>query len=152
MIRKIPLMLLLVLVVVACAKKEEKKTAPQEVVTLTVSELMKNADDYVDRTVKLTGTVSHVCRKSGKKLFLLGQEEGQNFKINTGDNIPVFDVALEGSKVIAEGIIVKTTVEQEAHEHEHEDHDQAEAEGGDDCATKQIALYSMTCQSITESK
>ncbi|MCK5075473.1 MAG: hypothetical protein KAR38_03805 [Calditrichia bacterium] len=147
MFKKIAIILMLSLIVFSCAKKEEQSVAKEEIVTLTVSQLAKDIDGYADKTIKLKGTVSHVCRKSGKKLFLIG-EEGQNFKITAGDNISVFDMALEGSEVTVEGKVVEIKAAMES----HENHDNHEGNDADECSTKQIANYSLVCQKLIENK
>jgi len=79
---------------------------------LTVDDLMKAPGDFVDKTVKVEGTVTHVCKHGGKRMFLIGTNPDVDIKIVTGDDASAFDVALEGSDLIVEGIVEELRIDE----------------------------------------
>ncbi len=98
--RVIPVLLLLTLIV-SCGTQSDQ----QKAVEVNVQALLDNAEQYVDKTVNVSGTVVHVCRHTGKRLFIVGENPEKRFKVVTGPNMSSFDVALEGSDVTIEGIV-----------------------------------------------
>jgi hypothetical protein len=118
--------------------------APRALETLTVAQLTRDLASHEGKSLRLRGLVSHVCRRSGKKLFLVGVEEGQNLKVVPGDGSTTYDVSLEGTEVIVQGKLV-STVPKSA----QQDHDR----GADDsCAMKQLRGYALESVSLTPAK
>jgi len=105
---------------------------------LTMAELTKDLDAHAGKQIRLQGLVSHVCRRSGKKLFIVGVEQGQNLKVVATDAIAKFDVAFEGTNVVVEGKLVKLPAADD------DDHDEAE-EG---CTAKQLAGFVLECVKV----
>jgi len=112
--------------------------------TLTVAQLTKDLAAHEGKTVRLQGLVSHVCRRSGKKLFLVGVEEGQNLKVVPGDGATTYDVSLEGTQVVVQGKLVNT-----APKSAQQDHDRG---AEDSCAMKQLKGYALESVSLTPAK
>jgi hypothetical protein len=73
----------------------------------TVEAFLETPEKWAFNDIKITGTVSHVCRHSGKKLFLYGQDPNNTIKINAGGEFSGFDVALEGSEVEITGKVIE---------------------------------------------
>ena len=85
--------------------------APQKVdAELTVAEITMGTGEYVDQTVSLTGTVNHVCKHGGKKLFLMSMATNDRFKVEAGE-VGSFDVALEGSDIKVIGVVKELKVD-----------------------------------------
>lgn len=81
-------------------------------VKLTIEEFETKAGDLVDQKVAIEGTVVHVCRHGGKRLFIIGEKPEPQIKITTGKSIPAFEVKLEGSDIIAVGILKEFRVDE----------------------------------------
>jgi hypothetical protein len=97
--------------------------------TVALSELMKNPDTYVGKTVRVEGLVVDVCAKRGCWMELAGDQEFQSIKIKVDDGVIVFPMEAKGKKAVAEGVFTRITPA--AHKHEgHGDHahDHAKAE------------------------
>jgi hypothetical protein len=73
----------------------------------TVDSFLAAPEKWAFNSITITGTVSHVCRHSGKKLFLLGTDANSTVKVNAGAEVSGFDVALEGSDVEITGNVVE---------------------------------------------
>jgi hypothetical protein len=94
-------LLSILLVPFLLAACNNNKADKEKAVRLDISNLDSIAPALVGKLVSVEGTVMHVCRESGKRFFL-GEE---NFKVLASDKIARFDVTLEGSDVIATGIL-----------------------------------------------
>ena len=97
--------LLLFMVLGAC---QNQKTAEQPKAVIPVTEISDKAGAYVDQLIEVDGMAVHVCRESGKRLFL-GEEQ---FKVMASDQIGKFDVALEGSDIAAVGYVRESRIDE----------------------------------------
>jgi len=87
---------------------QNTRTGLSPEVTIPVSQVFNEASRYVDRLVAVEGMVIHVCRESGKRLFL-GEEQ---FKVLASDKIGKFKVTLEGSDIRAAGYIREEKIDE----------------------------------------
>jgi hypothetical protein len=85
--------------------------APAEEVTLAT--LLSETGNFVDKPVKVSGTVDHVCKHGGKKMFIFGKNPDDRIKITTGEKMSSFDPALEGSDVFVSGIVREMRVDED---------------------------------------
>jgi hypothetical protein len=115
MMKKIALTLLAVAVLVACNTegKKDQKEEKVEVPQLSITDLLENADQYIDQAVLLTGTVDHVCREGGKKMFLIDNNPESRIKVTPGKNMPSFEVELEGSDLMVEGVLQALVIDED---------------------------------------
>jgi hypothetical protein len=74
---------------------------------LTVDSFLVAPEKWAGKDVIISGTVSHVCRHSGKKLFLFGADAEKTVKINAGGEVSAFDVKYEGTDVEITGTVVE---------------------------------------------
>ncbi len=73
----------------------------EEAIAIDTAEFATLAGDLLDQTVTIEGTVIHICRHSGKKMFI----SDDRVKIVVSESIASFDAELEGSVVVIKGII-----------------------------------------------
>jgi hypothetical protein len=74
---------------------------------VTVDSFLLAPEKWAGKDVVITGTVSHVCRHSGKKLFLFGADAEKTVKINTGGEVSAFDIKYEGVDVEIPGPVIE---------------------------------------------
>ncbi len=79
---------------------------------IPVAELLKNPDDYVDKEVRVEGLVTHVCRHSGQRLHLSDQNGEVRLRVEAGNEIKRFERDLEGSEIIAVGVLRKQVIDE----------------------------------------
>jgi hypothetical protein len=84
-----------------------KKEADSTKLVLTVDTFLASPEKWANKDVVISGTVSHVCRNSGKKLFLFTANPDNTVKINTGGDFSSFDIKLEGTDVEITGTVVE---------------------------------------------
>lgn len=127
--KKLLFLFAVVTLISACNRGQEKSAAKaEEVSTVTVSQILADPAALLDKQVSVTGMVTHVCKHGGQKLFIIDTDPEQQVRVNVGEGIPEFDVALEGSTVTFKGVFKKLTPEEqtamqgdnkEMHEEEH---------------------------------
>lgn len=119
MIRKL---IVVILVVVFCVisvngntktnKQAVKKTKAEKNSVLTVDDFVLKAKEYVGKEVIISGMVVHICKESGKKLFLGGKNPKNKVKITAGDSMPKFDVKLEGDILQVKGKVKELRIDE----------------------------------------
>ncbi len=119
-----------------CAEKQapksccSKSTNP-EALTVSVDELLANPEKYLDKKIDMSGLVVHTCKKSGKKMFMIGSNDSISVKVVASEKISKFDLSLEGSKVIASGMLSVITHDDHGHDHAEGEVCASEAKGKD---------------------
>lgn len=89
-----------------------EKPASEIADAIDVVELLANAKDYDGKEVIITGTATHVCKHSGKRLHLMGSDDKTKIRLEAGE-IGQFDRALEGSDIIARGVFHREVIDEE---------------------------------------
>lgn len=84
-----------------------------QTVEVSLSELMENSEKFVDKSILITGIIDHVCRETGKKMFLVDPESDERIKITVGKTIPTFNVELEGSELQVTGIFQELIIDED---------------------------------------
>jgi len=130
---------ILLALAVSCGQQSNKTTdlGELQVSEVTVESLLADASPFVEQPVSVKGTVVHVCRHGGQRLFVVGEDGEDRFRITVGENISEFDVELEGSKIEVNGIVKELIIDEtylaewEAGLGEESEHDRGEGhEGG----------------------
>jgi hypothetical protein len=104
--KKISISILLIsALLIACNSTKSVKT---EAIPVKISEIKAKAPELMGKLISLTGMVAHVCRESGKRLFL-GEE---SFKVLATNMVPTFKVEWEGSDIIASGYLKEDRIDE----------------------------------------
>ena len=108
---------------------EQETEAVAEVVQVAVIDFPAEAESLVGKEVFIEGTVIHVCKHGGKKMFIAGDEDPDvRIKITTdGEMVAAFQPELEGSYVKVKGIVDAVEAEV-AEEGDHEGEEGVEHE------------------------
>jgi len=101
MLKKLGFLILAVAFLASCSGESADTPVAVDV---TVAQFNATPAEYTGKTVSISGTVDHVCKHGGKRLFLMGPDPADRVKIENGDT-PPFDVALEGSDLLVTGIV-----------------------------------------------
>jgi len=88
-------------------KNSGSKGADSAKLSITVDSFLVSPEKWADKDVIITGTVSHVCRNSGKKLFLFSSNPEKTLKINSGGDYSTFDIKYEGMDVEITGTVIE---------------------------------------------
>jgi hypothetical protein len=99
--RLFPLLIVILIAFVACNQgtKDTAAIAKNDTTRLTVLSFLQQADSCIDKPVIIEGTVFHICKHGGKRLFLVGETDSLRVEVTTGPTIAKFDEALSGSRI-----------------------------------------------------
>jgi hypothetical protein len=100
----IPILLFSVLLA-AC---NNPKTAKSEAIPVNLGEIKAKAPELMGKLIRIEGMVAHVCRESGKRLFL-GED---SFKVLATNEVPTFKVEMEGSDVTITGYLKEDRIDE----------------------------------------
>ena len=111
----------LTFVLVSCQNTNQKEatvTPSEEVVIEQITDLdlkdfKKNAEDLTGKQIKMSGTVDHVCKHGGQKLFIVHEESDARVKVTTGENMAAFNTELEGETVWVVGVVEELRIDEE---------------------------------------
>jgi len=116
MLKKLLLVVLVIVSLAACKKdkgndttKENDSIAKNEMVNVSIVDFYTKAQDLVDKKIKITGIVDHVCKHSGKKIFLVADGATEGVHVNSEKR---FDENLNGSQVTVIGIVREMIVDE----------------------------------------
>lgn len=110
----------------------------KEITVLDVQSLLNDPQAYDGKEVLIRGTVTHVCKHSGKRLHLMGADEKTMVRLEAGE-IGQFQRELEGSSIVAKGIFRREVIDEEylakwademGNGGEHMSHEEQEEEQG----------------------
>lgn len=102
---------------------EEEVIVEQAPIALSLSEFQEKAETIVGQEVILEGTVIHVCKHGGQKMFITADDPDVRIKITTNEEMAAFTPELEGSDVKVVGLVEEIEVE------DHGEGEGAEGEG-----------------------
>ena len=90
---------------------QEQEVIVEEPTIVALADFNDKAESLLGKEVILEGTVVHVCKHGGKKMFITADDPDIRIKITSGEESISFDTELEGSYVSVHGIV--ETVEAE---------------------------------------
>lgn len=79
----------------------------------TLDSLLVVADQYVDKTVTVKGSVTHTCKHSGKRCFIVGDDPNVSIRVEAKGNIGGFNRELVGSELAITGVLKERRLTQE---------------------------------------
>jgi len=129
---------------VSCSGNGKQAEVAQDK-TFELDNLMLLADQKINDTLTVVGYVTHTCKHSGKKCFIVGESQGISMQILAGGEIESFDAELVGSKLSVTGVIKEYHLSQEAIA-EDEKSVQERIEGGESaesCAAEMSSIEEM---------
>ena len=103
--------------------------------------LINTPDDFLDKDISIEGKVVHVCKHTGKKMFIVGEDPDIRLFITAGEEIPVFEQELLGSEIVVSGYLTKVEAGEEhtgqgEGEGEHEGQMNTEEMSEEECETE----------------
>ena len=118
----------------SAGQEENAEARASEVPVYKLDSLLKVADRLVDQTVTVRGFVTHTCKHSGKRCFIVGDDPNASFRVEAGGEIGGFNRELTGSELAITGIVRERRLtkeyidqyEEEVNEKKHKEDGSAE--------------------------
>lgn len=114
------ILIALVFVISACENQQKKETSSEEevvlieeIVPVTISDFDVKAEELVGKQVMLSGTVDHVCKHGGQRMFVIETGSEGRVKITPDENIAAFKTDLEGQSVKLIGIVEEQRIDED---------------------------------------
>ena len=82
-----------------------EETLANDVTIVQVAEFENKAGDFVGKTIQLSGTVEHVCKHGGQRMFIVDNESEARIKITPAEEVAAFNTELVGDELLITGIV-----------------------------------------------
>ena len=82
--------------------------------TFELDQLLVVAEQKVDENVTVVGYVTHTCKHSGKKCFIVGESQQVSLRVEAQGEIETFSADLVGSKLAITGVLKEQHVSEES--------------------------------------
>ncbi len=102
-----------------------------EVTTISMADFDDKVGDYVGKKIQIEGTVDHICKHGGQKLFVVSENSDARVKVTPDEEIAAFNAELEGDKIVIVGIVEEQRID-EAYLREWEEEIKAGSDMSDD--------------------
>lgn len=83
----------------------EVSTKADDVTSYKLNDLLSKADSLVEKEVIVIGTVTHTCKHSGRRCFIVGDDQKTSFRIEAKGEIGGFNRELIGSELAIKGTL-----------------------------------------------
>jgi len=111
----------LAVVVVSCDNNNTKTENSVKTEEVAIEELIEvdliGFDDQVEQLVGkkivIAGTVDHICKHGGQKLFIVKEDSDTRLKIVPDENIAAFNTELEGESIEIVGIVEEQRIDED---------------------------------------
>ena len=90
-------------------KKQAETPAP----SFELDNLLAVADRQVDSTLTVVGYVTHTCKHSGKRCFIVGESQEASIRVEAQGEIETFSPELIGSKLAITGVLKEQQLSEE---------------------------------------
>lgn len=97
------------------------EAADIEPVIVEVNDFQEKAGEMIGQEVTIEGTIMHVCKHGGQKMFITADNPDFRVKITPGEEMAAFTPEMEGGYVIVTGIVEEIEEEMPAEGEEHEE-------------------------------
>jgi hypothetical protein len=92
---------------------EATTLASEQLPVFGLDSLLKVADRELDKTVRVNGYVTHTCKHSGKRCFIVGESQSVSMRIEAKGEIGGFNRELVGSKIEVAGVLKERRLSRE---------------------------------------
>ena len=99
------LFVFLVFVIALSSCLGNKKQAETSATSYELDNLLAVADQNVDETLTVVGYVTHTCKHSGKRCFIVGESQETSMRVEAQGEIETFSSELIGSKLAITGTL-----------------------------------------------
>ncbi|MDR3117989.1 MAG: hypothetical protein LBU44_00965 [Mediterranea sp.] len=81
--------------------------------TYKLDELLADAEQLVNKTVTVKGFVTHTCKHSGKRCFIVGDDQKTTLRVEAKGEIGGFNRELIGSELAITGVVKERRISKE---------------------------------------
>lgn len=89
-----------------------EETLNNDIAVVQVAEFENKAGDLVGKTIQLSGTVDHVCKHGGQRMFIVDNESEARIKITPAEEVAAFNTELVGDELLITGIVEEQRIDE----------------------------------------
>ena len=82
-----------------------------EVAVYQVDDLLADGDNLIGEEIEVEGVCTHICKHGGRKIFLMGSDDNNTIRIESGD-LGAFDQKCVNSLVRVKGKLVESRIDE----------------------------------------
>jgi len=132
--------LLAVLAVAVCSCTSKKQSEFQ---VFELDRLLAVAEQELENTVTVVGYVTHTCKHSGKRCFIIGESQKATMRVEAEGDIGGFSADLVGSKLAITGVVQERRLSEEyIAQWEKNVHQQMEEDGSAETCAAELSNIS----------
>lgn len=99
------------------AKKAEAAESEKTEVSVTgakaVEDVLAEAEECVGKEITVRGFVTHTCKHSGRRCFLVGKDQKTSIRVEAKGEIGGFNRELIGSEIVVKGVLRENKLSKE---------------------------------------
>lgn len=144
------LLFALVVLMAACQTKTKQNTTTETESeaskVMMVENLLDKAETLIDKEIAVQGHVTHTCKHSGKRCFIVGDDADLSIRIEAGGEIQGFNRELVGNTINVKGVLKERRLSEEylAQWEEKVKAEEAEEDGSaESCSAEMSNISSM---------
>lgn len=111
--KKLLFIVAILIFAISCSNKKAENAEQVEInveatnasVGYKLDSLLAVADQLIDKTVTVRGFVTHTCKHSGKRCFIVGDDQKTSFRVEAKGEIGGFNRELVGSELAITGVV-----------------------------------------------
>ncbi len=97
----------LTVLIFSCKNQSPQQAESTENIQVSIHDILIDTESYIGKSLSIEGTVDHVCKHGGRKLFVFGESPEDRIKIIPDDKMSSFKPELEGSDIAIRGILIE---------------------------------------------
>ena len=125
-----------------------KKAAVEVEKAVYVEDLLAKAAEHVNKEIVVRGFITHTCKHSGRRCFVVGKDQKTSVRVEAKGNIGGFNRELIGSEVAIKGLLKENRLTKEYIDQMEEDVN--EKQGKEDGAVESCQAEMNNIKSMRE--
>lgn len=84
----------------------------KDIAVVKVADFENKAGDLVGKTIQITGTVDHVCKHGGQRMFIVDNESEARIKVTPAEEVAAFNTELIGDELLITGVVDEQRIDE----------------------------------------
>ena len=106
------MLVVLTLIIVSCKSGNKSTVQPSEVAVYQVDDVLANGDELVGQEIEVEGLCTHICAHGARKIFLMGSNDDNTLRVESGGDIGAFDQSCVNNKVLVKGTLEESRIDE----------------------------------------
>jgi hypothetical protein len=126
----------------ATQAKQSVAASSDTLAAFALDSLLQVAEKEIDKTIRVTGYVTHTCKHSGKRCFIVGESQKASMRVEAKGDIGGFNRELVGSKIEVTGVLKERRLTKEYLDKMEQNVEQKKEDGNAETCAAELANIS----------